>query len=277
MSRDPGRPLGAARVLALLAAWALAIAGAGFVVLHAVPDIQLMNRLTVMLAAAIPFGTLAWALSLVLFAMAGRGYGKLLALVTVPGLIAQLLWSAAYIPAFDPPNDRSGVSVMTLNARCRTLGEEDLPATVQEIEPDLLVIQGFTRSLRVLLGESGALEPYDHSAFFPMASGISCGTAVYSALPLAETADSTAEQPAVLVEAENRAFVLVPVDAQGPQDGVPAWLDDLAGVREIAARHTEAGESVVVAGDFNAVREHVPLRNLEADGLVNAAEAVGAG
>lgn len=94
------------------------------------------------------------------------------------------------------------------------------------------------------------------------------------------------------VRAEGGEFVLVPADVPGPQGGVAAWESAIAGLGVAAEAHGAEGWPVVVAGDFNAVREHLPFRRLVGEraggwlgdggeaassGLVNAAEAAGAG
>lgn len=166
---------------------------------------------------------------------------------------------------------------------------------MEEQGPGVVVIVGAPERLRGHLDESGVLDGHPYRAFFPMGHLPSCGTAVYARVPVEEVADSPV--PAVRLEVEGGPVVLVPADVPGPQDGVAAWKQEIAALGEAAAGQMVAGWPVVVAGDFNAVREHLPFRRLveggldgggsagggPADGestdagLVNAAEAAGGG
>lgn len=57
-------------------AWVFAATGAIAVFLYLIPAFQIANRYTVMAASFIPYGTIAWFLSAVIFLAAGRGWGK---------------------------------------------------------------------------------------------------------------------------------------------------------------------------------------------------------
>ena len=65
------------------------------------------------------------------------------------------------------------------------------------------------------------------------------------------------------------------MNASTPEKRLDAWEADLAGVREAATAHSS--EPVLLIGDFNAVREHLPMRRLAASGLSDAADQTGAG
>lgn len=120
---------------------------------------------------------------------------------------------------------------------------------------------------------------YPNKIFFPMAGRPSCGTIVYSASPLEEVASSSSmEQPAVRILLGGVAAVLVPADVPGPQNGVGPWVGAIAGIGHAAAVAVGEGLPVVVAGDFNAVQEHLPFRRLLDGGLlVDATVESGAG
>ena len=266
--------------LGLVLAWSFAAVGGALALLYAVPELQLINRRAAMAAAFIPVGIVAWALALVLFLAAGRGWGKLVALVAVAGLALQLSWASEYVPARTLAPGPVGSSLFTLNARCDSRDREDLVRVLGERGPGVVVIAGAPEKLRGHLDESGVLDGHPYRAFFPMGHLPSCGTAVYARVPVAEVTDFPV--PAVRLEVEGGPVVLVPADVPGPQDGVAAWEQEIAALGETAAGQVAAGWPVVVAGDFNAVREHLPFRRLVDGGianagLVNAAELAGAG
>ena len=285
-----GRRRGIVSSFGLVLAWALVAVGGGFALLYAVPELQLVNRRVAMIAAFIPVGIVAWSLALVLFLAAGRGWEKLAALVAVAGLALQLSWISGYVPARTLVPGPVGTSLFTLNARCDSKDREDLVRVLGERGPGVVVIVGAPERLRGYLDESGVLDGHPYRRFFPMGHLPSCGTAVYARVPVGEVADSPV--PAVRLAVEGGPVVLVPADVPGPQDGVSAWEQEIAALGETAAGQVAAGWPVVVAGDFNAVREHLPFRRLvdgglvrgglaggesAGAGLVNAAEAAGGG
>ncbi len=214
----------------------------------------------------------------------------MVALVAVAGLALQLSWASGYAPARTLAPGPMGTSLFTLNARCDSKGREDLVRVLGERRPGVVVIVGAPERVREHLDESRVMDGHPHRAFFPMGHLPSCGTAVYARVPVEKVADSPV--PAVRLEVEGGPVVLVPADVPGPQDGVAVWEQEIAALGEAAGGQVASGWPVVVAGDFNAVREHLPFRRLvdggldgggpagdgTADaGLVNAAEAAGGG
>lgn len=259
----------------LVVAWALVSVGGGFVLLYAVPELQLVHRWAAMVAAFIPVGIVAWALALMLFLAAGRGWGRLVALAAVAGLALQLSWASGYVPARTLAPGPMGTSLFTLNARCDWGGREDLVKVLGERGPAVVVIVGAPKRVREHLDESGVLDGHPYRSFVPMGHLPSCGTTVYSRVPVEEVSDSPV--PAVWLEVEGGPVVLLPADVPGPQDGVAAWEQAIAALGDAAAGQVAEGWPVIVAGDFNAVREHLPFRRLVEGGLVNAAELAGSG
>ena len=152
----------------LVLAWVLVAVGGGFVLLYAVPEVQLVHRRVAMVAAFIPVGIVAWGLALVLFLAAGRGWGRWVALVAVAGLVLQLSWTAGYVPARTLATGPVGTSLFTLNARCDSKGREDLVRVLGERGPAVVVIVGAPERLREHLDESGVLGGHPYRAFFPM-------------------------------------------------------------------------------------------------------------
>lgn len=68
---------------------------------------------------------------------------------------------------------------------------------------------------------------------------------------------------------------MIAVHATNPAVDFAQWQSDLAEIRKQAEAHV--GGPLVVLGDFNAVREHQPLRAFGDAGLTSAAESAGAG
>lgn len=264
--------------LGLLSGWVLVAVGSVFSLLYAVPWLQLINRQTAMIAAFIPYGTLAWAGAVVLFAASARGWNKTLALLATPGLVVQLVWASSYLPFPRAAGVGDAATVFTLNSRCDAAGMEDLAAALLAKEPDLVVIPGTVEALQLHLEETGVVGRYPHQLFFTMPSLPTCGTIVYSKTPLRRTDASSLEHPAAEVELNGVDVVLVPADTDGPHLGVAEWLFDLSRISETVDDESRGGKPLIVVGDFNAVREHLPFRQmLSRHNLVDATQSSRAG
>lgn len=290
MRGELGRRRGVWRTLGLSVAWLLVASGAGLALLHAVPGLQLVHRLATLAAVFIPFGVLLWGAALLLFLAAGRGWGKLLAFVAVPGLVLAVLWARPYWPAGigeDGPTgpDAGGGggvvgTVMTFNARCDSAWADELQESILARQPDLVVVQGGSARLRDSV-DVGLAEAYPHREFVYEMWGLpSCGTVVLSQLPLGDVPPRSSAQPVVGVDLGFGPVTLVPVDVPGPHDGLGPWREAIDGVGTAVteARRDAPDDPVLVAGDFNAVREHEPVRRLLGRfGLESAVEQAGAG
>lgn len=254
---------------------ALLATGAAAVALHAVPSVQLMNRYTVMAAAFIPYGLPAFAGAVVIFATSPRRWVRPVTVAAVAGVVLQAWWARPYWPAQSPAPGSTTFAVLTMNLRCDSRGISDLAALTERVRPDVAVVQGLYAVKREALGDAWAgLLPY--SSFHPMPHLPECGTFVFSRTPLRELSGTGEAQPVLEVDGPSRPIVLLPVDLPTPSKGVEPWFNAFTHLTEAVTAHPD--RPFVVAGDFNAVREHEPLRRLLADtGLRDAAEVAGAG
>ena len=278
-SRRALPPLDAARRVASRVApgigSALLAAGAGMVALYAIPGLQLVHPYAVMASAFIPYGIVAFAGSAIIFATSPRRWVRPVAVAAVAGMLLQGWWAKPYWPAAVPEPGAGSFTLVTMNMRCDSRGIADLAALTERVQPDVVVVQGFYAVKRAALGEAWArLLPY--STFQPMAHLPECGTFVFSRTPLRQLSAPGDAQPVVEVDRPGGPLVLLPVDLPTPTGGVQPWLDAFAHLTDAVTAHL--GQPLVAAGDFNAVREHEPLRQLLADtGPRDAAEVAGAG
>ncbi len=245
MSSELGRHPRVWRTLGLSVAWLLVVSAAGLALLYAVPEVQLVHWLATLAAVFIPFAALFW------------GVG----------------------------------TVMTFNARCDSAWADELREAILAQRPDLVVVQGASTRLREGV-DDGLADGCPHRAFVYEMWGLpSCGTVVLSRLPLRDGPPRSSDQPVVGVDLGFGPVTLVPVDVPGPHDGLGPWREAIDGVGEAvesasggvapgdggpvldgglapdgvpvpAAGPVPAGGPVLVAVDFNAVREHEPLRRL---------------
>jgi endonuclease/exonuclease/phosphatase (EEP) superfamily protein YafD len=254
---------------------ALLAAGAGAVAFYAIPSLQLLNRVTVMASAFIPYGLPAFAGAAVIFATVHRRRLRPLAVAAVAGAVLLAWWAKPYWPAPAPASGGNSLTLLTMNLRCNHSGTSDLAALAQRAGPDVVVVQGFDSTQRSALGDAWS-QALPHSTFHPMARQSGCGTLVASRTPLRTLSAPEDAQPVVEVDLPSGSVVLLPVDLPTPTNGLTPWLDAFAHLSEAVRAHRD--RPLVVAGDFNAVREHEPLRRLLQDtGLRDAAEVAGAG
>ena len=250
----------------------LGAAAALILLLDAVPRLQLLSRLFVILAALTPYAWLLANVALVLFVVGRR---RVLAAVLCVAMMGLGLWTArGYWRSGEVPNVGAPVTLATMNMRCLTAGAEDLTQLLRSEVPDAVVLNGIDRPVRAeLLADLGDL--YPAAAFTPMSGFPRCGSIVLSRHPMTAWLDGR-QHPTAKVHAPGFWFELVAVDLPTPTDGISPWLESFD---ELTADVTGLADRPVVAvGDFNAVLEHEPMRRLAAEtGLRDAVVRSGLG
>lgn len=269
--------------LAIVFATIFGLVGAGFGALYFFPQFQANSRQLALISSFIPYGILGWLLALAILAAAGRGAGRLVALVPLAGLLAH---SMALFPYFDatfsaPPGTKATLRLVSLNMHYGQADPDQLLSEIERVRPDLVVLTEFTtrsdsvltdkRWLKVLPYHLGTSAESGYGRF----DGDSSGTQVLSRTPITElgrTEGTTATNLAVSVEVDMRKLVLVAAHPANPiRGGLEGWRSDAAALTQLTQRF--AGQPIVVAGDLNAVPEHLTLRSLMAEaGLHQAVE-----
>lgn len=278
----------AGRIALLAIGWLFALSGAGLMMLYAFPELQLTNELTALVASFIPYGIVAWAAATVLFGFAANRRMKLLALVTVAGLAIQVVWARPYWPGTPPPpGEGESLTVLTMNLRCDEPALSGLVEVVEREQPDIVVLQDLSQEgWDYLEGTSWwqglpqhSTQPKDQ----PLAAAQTdpCGSVVFANATVTQTSAPDAAQPVVSVDLRSRSLLVVPVSLPTLRAGMDPWLRSFELLDAALATHASSGTAaapMLVIGDFNATREHLPMRQLIADhGLVDAAEQAGAG
>lgn len=226
-----------------------------------------------LLAAAAPFAAAALVLA-VLLALVGRPRR----LAIVPGLLAvlHLVWlTPSLLPDGAPARDRgSGITVMTSNVY---FGEADggaLVAAVERFEVDVLVVQELTPGMVERLRSAG-LERRLRHAVLAAAHGAS-GTGIWTRVrgeEVAALSGTSFAMPRVRLPLPDGPITVTAAHPYPPHgSGVDQWAADMRVLHDAVAGTTGAQ---IVAGDFNATRDHAPLRRLLGLGLVDAADAEG--
>jgi len=231
-----------------------------------------------LLAAAAPFAVPALVVAIALTLL-----GRVRWAAAVPGLllVVHLAWLAPSLapdgdPATSGRRDTQTLTVMTANI---LFGRADAGALVREVERrgvDVLAVQELTPAAVERLRAAGLEKVLPHSVVSP-ASG-AAGTGLWTRLPTTElspVATTGFAMPRVWVDLPDETAVTVTVAHPYPplnDEGIRRWGPDMASLRQ-AVEQTTGPQ--VVAGDFNATRDHAPFRRLLDAGLVDAADAEG--
>ena len=287
-TRSESRVVRVVRRLLLAVGWAFALGGAALMLLNAFPELQLTNEPTALAASFIPYGIPAWAAATLFFALAARRRMKLLAVLTVACLIVQIAWARTYWPRTAPVSSDDSLIVVSMNLRCDETALIELVPVLAREQPDIVVFQDFSQEAwDHLQGTSWSqmlphhwIEPKDQ----PLAAGLDpCGTMVFASTPVTLAGSAEDPQPVFDVELASGTLTVVPVSLPTVSEGVDRWLQGFETLDEAITIHAttvsdEVLEPMLVIGDFNATREHLPMRQLIAEhGLVDAAEQAGAG
>lgn len=223
-----------------------------------------------------PFIGLAYLLPILLGAL---GRSKLIAALGVAGLLVHVVWAA---PLF-VPNQAQGAGDRKLTVLSANLeyGNGD-PATivrlVREHDVDVVTLVELTEDAMPGIQAAGLdrLLPYRYAVPGPPTPA---GSGIWSRYPLSgghklEPARFHNLQ-ATLDTGDQRLTVVAahPFPPVGP-DGHQLWTRDFGTLRSALV---DVDGPAIVAGDFNATQDHLPLRQLEDLGYVDATDRAGAG
>ncbi|MBL7499852.1 endonuclease/exonuclease/phosphatase family protein [Frankia sp. CNm7] len=276
-SRPPAH--GAARTVFAVLAWfvltALALVALGRLV-HLDDAIgwpyPALNALTPLLYLPV------YAVLLVGFAL--RRNALMVAVVPLIGL--HLFWTVPEVwPATggrDAPAGAVPVRVLASNLLYHNADAGRLGAQIKADQPDVVVLVEASPLALGAVGRSGALAGYPHHVELPKPGAF--GFAVYSRFPLSDwSVREVGGQPLSRVTVTldgGRKVLLYPVHTISPTTAanVRAWRSQLKALTdEVRA----AKLPVILAGDFNATRDHRPLRRLLDAGVRDAHDVAGAG
>jgi endonuclease/exonuclease/phosphatase (EEP) superfamily protein YafD len=205
--------------------------------------------------------------------------------LAVPGVIL-LAWQlpprrraghqAAAGPAPDPGSAPAPVRlrVLTVNALGGAADPAAILRIVQQHDVDVLAVQELTPGMVSRLAAAGLahLLPFSHLEARPGASGTGLW-ARWPLTPLPSLPGMTSATPRARTgPADGRAVTLTAVHPMAPTYGHAAiWQRDLTMIQQ-ALTATEGPH--IVAGDFNASRDHRPFRDLlAATGLTDCADS----
>lgn len=279
----------AVRTLLLALGWLLMLGAGALMALHHWPELQLTNRFTVLATAFIPVGILAWVTAGIIFTFAGRRWLKLITLVACAGMLLQVVWARPYWPRTPPVIAGPMITLLTLNLRCDEPALIGLVDIVERVRPDIVVLQDFSQEGWDYLQQTSwmqilpnhAPQPKDQ----PLAAGDDpCGQMVFSTAPVKSAWSRRIEQDVFDVDLPGSPVTVALASLPNVVDDVDRWLlgfDELGEAIRSVEQSTVSGAEVrplLVVGDFNATREHLPLQRFIAEhDLADASEQAGAG
>ncbi|GAA2109971.1 endonuclease/exonuclease/phosphatase family protein [Microlunatus panaciterrae] len=234
-----------------------------------------------MAASFIPFGLLAFLAAFIFLGVALVRARTRLALgvlfaITACLLALQLSWIIPYYTPDDRQATTAPVTLMSLNLLA---GQAD-PSQVmaQARRADLVVLLEYTPAEADALHGLGIDQRFPYSVGDPR-PGDFAGSAIYSRYPLTDPQPLPEMSfPQWMVTTRLPGIGAVQVVAAHP-------CNPLCGSGRWNLEHRQLRRSVrpylnrrlIIAGDFNAVNDHQPMRDLRSDGLRGADDLVGAG
>lgn len=236
-----------------------------------------------MAASFVAYGVLGYAVSLICFVIALLRARRRVALAVITVAVAaltawQVSWQIPLFVADDRPATTDPVTVLTLNLK---IGAAD-PAAVwaQAQQADIVMLEEFSG-----FDPTSAAGPA-WSARFPYSAGYagpppatSADTVIFSRFPLRDTqalpVTNFAQWVSVAAVPGIGDVTLMAVHPCSPLCGSGVWQREHDVVQAVASLHRSG--PLLIAGDFNAVDDHLPIRELRRDGLRSATDIVGAG
>jgi len=272
-ARTPRATEGAGRAGLLFVAW-LAIAGmAGFVAARA---LGLTDRHSELFALAtltpwllLPCGA-ALVLAAVLRARALAVASVLLLAVTAAWVAPDLRWWSTAAAVEGPTTVVAAANVGPEHRRAA-----EMAADLVTIEADVLNVVELTPVDQAALRAAGIHERYPHSFEAPRSGGF--GSGIYSRYPVRDgrvLRVAGTPMASAVVELPSGPTTVIAVHTSQPLTDAGRLAAEL---EELGRIVRDSDGPVVLAGDFNATRQHQPFRSLLEVGLTDAHLATGRG
>lgn len=262
-----------------MAAWLGALGGAVLVLLYVMPELQSASRLVAMASAFIPYGVVLWAVALVGFLAGHTGRGRLLAVVALIALLLQIAWARPYWPHGGVRAEGAGLRVLSSNLLYGRADPDSAAAAIRSADADVVVLLEVSERFLQAPAVAAALASYPHRVGRAASAGVqnAAPTMVLSRTPLAEMAQvpSGFDQYVVRVSVGSTPVTLVAAHPLNMVGGGARWEREGLILRDAVRPYL--GDPLVIAGDLNAVPEHLTLRRLFDEGLTLAAQEAGAG
>jgi len=276
-SWDSSRPVRRSSFAPVALGAALGLPGLIATYLHLKPP---SDDATALLAAFIPYGIVAYAMSLCCFVVATLvARHRPMLIMVVVGLAGLLglhaTWLAPLFVADHRPATTGTFTLLTLNLYA---GGADPASLVQQAQQaDVIVLLEATPDALSALHAAGLTRRLPYAVGAPQ-QGIS-NTAIYSRFPLTNATlvqGTLFQQYVATVTVPGLGPVrLLAAHPCNPYCGDHRWANDHAILR--ATADANLTQPLIMAGDLNAVDDHGPMQALRRDGLESATDITGAG
>lgn len=206
---------------------------------------------------------------------------NLLMLAAVPLIGLHLFWT---LPEFWPsgadkaPAGSTAVRLLAANLQYSNAEAQDLAPQIASQHPDIVVMEEVSPLTFAGIDGSGALDHYPYHVVHEDLGAF--GYAVYSRFPLSGvSAPVVGGEPLArmtVTVGDGQRFVLFAVHTISPTSSAytKRWRAQLD---RLSADVRGSALPVVLAGDFNATRDHRPFRHLVDSGVRDAHDVTGAG
>ncbi|MDZ7578701.1 MAG: endonuclease/exonuclease/phosphatase family protein [Candidatus Nanopelagicales bacterium] len=251
--------------------WVVGVAVAG---VAAITAFRYLGVETGVLALAIAFTPFVCLASVLLLPLALLSRSVAVAAAAVAAAAIQLSWLVPGFVGADVPSDSPAtLTVMTANLQVGRADADRITGLVSANRVDLLGVQEMTAPARERLREAGI------DSLLPFGRFDNSGNGIWSRYPIGgpDAGGVALEWPTLgaRVEGPRGDFTFVTVHPSAPlTPGHARWTADQP---LLLANLNSTRGPVVVAGDFNATLDHRVMRDLQAAGFSDAAEASGAG
>jgi len=260
-------------------AWLATALASVLLALATFPQLQARWTPLALAASFSPYALGVWALAVLLLALGGRESARWLAVAPAVGLLVHALTLTAYLP-HPASTDPGTLSVATVNLR---FGEADLSRATDapRFSAQVLVLTEVTTANLTVIDSPGWQRrfPYRVGKVGRSNAGDPHGTLILSIYPLTELGEARGSRflnVAARARTPRGDLVVVGAHPQNPMGGAAGWVFDGGALTTLVERERGA-TPVVVAGDLNAINEHLTVRELVARGLSDAAVQAGAG
>lgn len=212
-------------------------------------------------------------------AAAARRRGLALAAAVLAAAHLVFVW-----PALRPPADVSALgrgaptlTILSFNTGGDRVDTTALRRVIANDQPDVVVLLELTPGTATALDRAGLATAYPHRLVKPSADPLA-GAGLYSRIPVESPAllpTVTGVMPGATVRIGGVGVRVQGVHVAPPLGGlVGRWRAEHVALARLAR---SSDEPLVLAGDFNAGRQHPEWRELTGAGLVDAHEARGRG
>lgn len=202
---------------------------------------------------------------IVLFTLMRRRWlvASLTVVLLVMGMAPNVVWPSDQATLEGASAD---VTVFSFNALKAGADAKQLATSIQQVDPDVVVLVETSEALHDRLRAEGALGSLKYRSA-PVPTGGERDTVIFSRYPLKDLGGSLGPgvtgwygMPVVEVELPGRTLTVVGVHVYPPLGSAKRWAQGLSALQHWIGE--EGNKPLILAGDFNSARSHPQFRKL---------------